>query len=299
MEQKTLDLFLENYQNKGICSTLPKFTKVIKKEFKKSNITKEIKYYPWAVVERLFRMQGGSIEVVDWAKKVEFEYSDYAPNENGELVMTEQKQHALFVQLKATWHELTEEEFYPIFDNQSAKIIKTPNALDLNTARQRGMVRLIARISGIGLDIFEQQDGDLDADPIESVGETTAIKVEKKTIPTPKPKTMMSEPNVILVPLATPTQTPQEPQQDFLQSFLNGGEVEPSSVIKEKPKQAPQDDSEFGNDTQEYADLLLEVRKTIRDNGAQTQAKEYVQSLDKELLSELTYGELSQLKTSI
>ena len=79
---------------------------------------------------------------------------------------------ALFIHLHALWQGVEEDEFYPLFDSQNAKIIKTPTALDLNTARQRGMVRLIARISGIGLDIFEQQDTQFDDDTPEALGES-------------------------------------------------------------------------------------------------------------------------------
>lgn len=289
MTQETLKLFNDNYTKKGLCADLPKFLKVFNKEYKKSNTVREITYYPWAVVERFFRMQGGQVEVVEWATRVAFPYMDYAPNENGELVMTNQEQYALFIHLKATWQGLEEHEYYPIFDNQNSKIIKTPNALDLNKARQRGMVRLIARISGIGLDIFEQTDSQ-EEESIEELAETTSIKVEKKSI---EPKQVVKE---------TPKPQPKnkvEPKEevnteDFMKSFLSGDEIEPEKVVK----QAPSTD-EYGSDTQEYADMLLEIRKMIRENNAQATAKEFVSNLGKELLSELTYGELTELKQTI
>jgi hypothetical protein len=291
MNEKTLDLFNENYTNKGICKDLPKYLKTFEKEYKKSNVSKKISYYPWAVAERLFRMQGGKLSVVDWASKVSFSYTDYAPNENGELVMTTQEQHALFIHLKATWQDLEEEEFYPIFDNQSSKIIKTPNALDLNTAKQRGMVRLIARISGIGLDIFEQTE--LQEEVFQEMAETTSIKVEKKTI---EPKVEKPKVQAMSVPITPPLNTknePEQPEQDFIKSFLSGDEIEPKKEIKKEK------DLVYGNDTQEYADLLLEVRKYIRDNGFQNQAKAFVMSKEKELLSELSYDELKNMKGSL
>jgi len=244
---------------------------------------RELTYYPWAVVERFFRMQGGQIEVAEWATRVAFPYTDFAPNEDGELVMTQQEQYALFIHLKATWMGLEEHEYYPIFDNQNSKIIKTPNSLDLNKARQRGMVRLIARISGIGLDIFEQTDSQ-EEEHIQDLAETTAIKVEKKTI-TPKKaeKTKAKEKSQPAVDLN---------QNDFLQNFLSGDEVEPTIEI-------PEDKEEFSKETQQYADLLLEVRKNIRDNGKQNEAKSFVSEQGKELLSQLTYGELKQLQEKI
>lgn len=283
MDEKTLKLFNDNYNKKGMCAELPKYLKTFNKEYKKSNTVREITYYPWAVVERFFRMQGGKVDVAEWATRVAFPYMDYSPNEEGELVMTQQEQYALFIHLKATWQGIEESEYYPIFDNQNSKIIKTPNALDLNKARQRGMVRLIARISGIGLDIFEQTDSQEEENIID-LAETTAIKVDKKKIPAKKaekPKQVEeSQPAVDLN------------QKDFLQNFLSGDEVEPTIEI-------PDEKEEFSQETQQYADLLLSVRKSIRDNGTQEQAKGFVSEVGKELLSQLTYGELKQLQEKI
>lgn len=284
ISETALQLFQDNYNKKGLCADLPKYLKTFNKEYKKANTVREITYYPWAVVERFFRMQGGQVEVVEWATRVAFPYMDYAPNADGELVMTNQEQYALFIHLKATWQGLEEHEYYPIFDNQNSKIIKTPNALDLNKARQRGMVRLIARISGIGLDIFEQTDSQ-EEEAIEELAETTAIKVEKKTY---EPKVEVAKPKAKVAP---EPEVKTEPQ-DFMQSFLSGDSVKPA--VSPEPKT-----SEYGNDTQEYADLLLEIRKSIRENGSQAVAKQFVQDLEKELLSDLTYGELTQLKEKI
>jgi hypothetical protein len=283
MDEKTLKLFNDNYNKKGMCAELPKYLKIFNKEYKKSNTVREITYYPWAVVERFFRMQGGKVDVAEWATRVAFPYMDYSPNEEGELVMTQQEQYALFIHLKATWQGIEESEYYPIFDNQNSKIIKTPNALDLNKARQRGMVRLIARISGIGLDIFEQTDSQEEENIID-LAETTAIKVDKKKIPAKKEEkpepVEESQPAVDLN------------QNDFLQNFLSGDEVEPTIEI-------PDEKEEFSQETQQYADLLLSVRKNIRDNGTQEEAKSFVSEVGKELLSQLTYGELKQLQEKI
>lgn len=291
MNEKALKLFEENYKGTGMCKELRKYLKVFKKEYKKTNTVREITYYPWAVVERFFRMQGGIIEVVEWASKVSFPYSDFAPNSEGELVMTQMEQHALFIHMKATWQGIEEHEYYPIFDNQSSKIIKTPNSLDLNKARQRGMVRLIARISGIGLDIFEQQELEYD-ESIEDTAEQTSIKVEKKAKPVKKVVEPKEKPIAKETPSVVET---QEEEESFLQSFFKGDEVEtPEDVGIHEVKE-----EEFGNDTQEYADLLLEVRKVIRDNGSQQDAKNFVKEIGKELLSELSYSELNALKDSI
>lgn len=156
MDAKTLKLFEENYNNEGMCANLPKMIKQIKKEFKSSNVTKYIDYLPWAVVERIFRMQGGVIEIVDWKEEVVFDSNSYNI-ETGEI--EEGTKSALFMHLRGTWNGVTIDEHYPIFNSQNSKVIRNPDSQDLNNSRQRGSVRLIARLTGIGLWIFEQQDG--------------------------------------------------------------------------------------------------------------------------------------------
>lgn len=331
MKKEAKELFLKNYQNKEDCKDLPKFIKSFEKEFKKKGTSKTIKYYPWAVIERIFRMQGGMIEVVDWASTVTFKTNDYAPDENGELVLTEQETHALFIHLKATWQGETLEEHYPLFDNQSAKIIKTPNALDLNTARQRGSVRLIARLSGIGLDIFEQQDTQFE-DTNEEVNvskkESTKKEDTKEEEQKPKPKkksttqkkkekdkekakdalgeivevedkpTKKEEPKEEVDVKKADSKEKETEDQGFLKGFLDGEEVEEKTEeIKQEQKGFVQE--EFDKESQEYADLLLEVRKTVRKGNLQKDAKSFIKGKSKELLSDLSYSELKELLDSL
>lgn len=269
-------LFLQNYNNEGDCAQLENYVKKIEKEFKKTGQVKVIRYYPWAVIERIFRSQGGKVEVVNWSMKVELQGKDLLPNENGELVLQQTTSTALFIHLKGTWQGQEEHEYYPIFDNQSAKIIKLPDALDLNTAKQRGMVRLIARLSGIGLDIFEQQEGQFEEEKEENV---INIKPKSKFIKTEvEPQTNNAAFEQLIkgdVISQTKVPTPQPPKPSVIETIA----------------------SSFNNDTQEYADLLLEVRKVIREKNAQPKAKEFLTSKGKELLSQCDYALLKELQT--
>lgn len=328
MKQETLNLFIENYENKGDCLNLPKFKKSFVKTFKKTD-DKTIYYYPWAVIERIFRSQGGFIEVIDWVHKVEFTTSDYVPNEEtGDLALQDVKTSALFIHLHATWQGEEEDEFYPLFDNQNAKVIKTPTALDLNTARQRGMVRLIARISGIGLDIFEQQDvqfGDgsdtetiqieekQEETPVEKVKEEVVVEKKKKVtkkqkdekkkeealeeiVEEEKEKTLQEKIEPI-IEKSTAKEEKEEEGNSFLDTFLKGKAVEEKPEIQKiEETQSTFEQEEFDENSQEYADLLLTIRKTIRDTGGQAKAKEFVINKDKELLSDLSFSELNELK---
>lgn len=288
------ELFLQNYANQGDCKELPSFVKTIEKEFKKTGQVKVIRYYPWAVVERLFRLQGGKIEVVNWALKVELTGKDLAPNESGELVMTETKSQALFIHLKATWQGQEENEYYPIFDNQNAKIIKLPDSLDLNTAKQRGMVRLIARISGIGLEIFEQQEGQFEED---KDNHSQQIKVVSK-----KQNETKEVSNVTADTYFNALKgEAQKPATTEAPSTTLPPKPTPKVEVVEKPTVVETVKTEvgFAQDTQEFADLLLEVRRVIREKSLQAQAKQYVISKGKELLSQLNYQELEELKNSL
>jgi len=334
MKEISLALFEKNYYNKGMCEKLPDFIKNFTKEFKKTNVTKTISYLPWAVVERIFRMQGGKIEVVEWVKPVEFDFLDMAINEDGTYQMADKKERALFIHLRGTWQDETEDEFYPLFDNQSAKIIRTPDALDLNTAKQRGMVRLIARLSGIGLWIFEQQETQFDEDGTpEKLGEKTTIKVlEKKEIEkeeskeeTPKRKISKKtndvenqkkaleevvvaetqenkEETVVSFVESKYEETPIEEQTStgFFKGFLAGETLKkqeeslPSKNISKT--QQTQKEDKFDKDSEEYASIMMEVRAQVKAKNAQKEAKTFVVSKGKELLSELTYQELLELK---
>ncbi len=336
MNDKALALFGQNYENKGLCEGLPNFIKTFEKEFKKTNVVKTISYLPWAVVERIFRMQGGKVEVVEWVNQVEFDFLDTVINEDGTFEVKNQKEHALFIHLQATWQDEVEDEFYPLFDNQNAKILKTPDALDLNTAKQRGMVRLIARISGVGLWVFEQQDTqfDYDGNP-KLVGEQTIIKVtEKKDDETPKEepkevkeqekketkkrskkesdKEVQKEALGEVVEVAKdevakdePEVIPSKENTGFFGAFLAGKEIKPEVTPKEEvheeeksPSKPAKETSgeEFDNDTEEFASLLMDVRLVIRNGNLQSKAKEFVKEKKKETLSGLTYSELKELK---
>ena len=65
-------------------------------------------------------------------------------DDNGEVIIKDEENNALFIHLQATWQGETLDEYYPIFDNSNLKDYQITRREDLNTARQRGMRRLIA-----------------------------------------------------------------------------------------------------------------------------------------------------------
>lgn len=305
MSEEALNLFIENYENKGFCEGLETKLKTIEKEFKKSGITKIIKYLPWAVVERIFRMQGGKIEVVDWKYAVEFGAQEYNA-ETGEI--EQGTRNALFVHLRATWKGETLDEFYPIFDNQTSKVVKTPDSQQLNTSRQRGSVRLIARLSGIGLWIFEQQDDQFGDDSSEEVvkpfvkkdtikepivaKDKSSKKEEVKKAKDEEKDNAMKEALGGFVEEGNQEQGNQEPEPNVMDMF-KGNIVKDDTPKKETPPTPSGEKDDYPKDSEQYADLLLKVKSHVKTQ--KDLILTFRNEKGKELLGDLTYGELKEL----
>lgn len=294
MNEKAIKLYLENYNNKGLCEGLEKQVKTINKEFKKSGITKIIKYLPWAIAERIFRLQGGKIEVVDWRYSVDFEGKDYNP-ETGEI--EEGKKSALFVHLKGTWQDEELDEYYPIFDNQTSKIIKTPDAQQLNASRQRGSVRLIARLSGIGLWIFEQQEEEDEEKSNEVIIPIKKEEEPKKVVAKQQKKAKSQEKDEAMADILGVDFVEDEPKEESVVDVILGNVIKPTKHEIPK-KQEPQIEQakveiDYPKETEQHADALLQVKKYVKTH--KDQILEFRNTKGKELLSDLTYFELKEL----
>lgn len=289
MNNEAKKLFIENYFNRGDCEGLLEKTKIIEKEFKRTGQVKTIRYLHWALVERIFRLQGGVVEVKNWKFEVPFTTTVQTYDDNGEVIIKEEENNALFIHLQATWQGETLDEYYPIFDNQTSKIIKLPDAQDLNTARQRGMVRLIARISGIGLTIFEQTDDQFNKeDDTKAIIEQSKIspKAEKKLSPEKK----LSNPEQTDTVKTETVETPSE-ENDFLAMML-GKDV--SNIV---PQPTETEEEDYGKETEQYAEKKLAIKKHVATN--QKTILEYMNKHGASLLGDLTYKQLSELENII
>ena len=298
MNQEAKNLFLKNYFNEGDCEGLMDKTKIIEKEFRKTGQVKTIRYLHWALVERIFRLQGGTFEVKSWNFEVPFITKTQAYDENGEFTTKEEKQSALFLHLSANWMGETLEEHYPIFDNQTSRIIALPDAQDLNTAKQRGMVRLIARISGIGLSIFEQLEDQFAKDD-----EGTKIIQEPKqpSMPEQKEKTKVekkskTEKKLENIPTAEPTPVVEE--TDDSNAFLEMMKGEKVAIDHAPTAFPPKVDVEdYDKDTEQYADKKLAIKKFISTH--QKTILDFMASKGASLLGDLTYAQLVELESIV
>lgn len=296
MNNEAKKLFLENYFNRGDCEGLLEKTKIIEKEFKRTGQVKTIRYLHWALVERIFRLQGGVVEVKNWKFEVPFTTTVQTYDDNGEVIIKEEENNALFIHLQATWQGETLDEYYPIFDNQTSKIIKLPDAQDLNTARQRGMVRLIARISGIGLTIFEQTDDQFNKeDDTKAIIEQSNISPEvnepakaEKDLP---PEKKLSNPEQTKTVKTEMVEKRHPEENDFLAMMLG------KDVSKIVPQPTETEEEDYGKETEQYAEKKLAIKKHVATN--QKTILEYMNKHGASLLGDLTYKQLSELENII
>lgn len=296
MNNEAKKLFIENYFNRGDCEGLLEKTKIIEKEFKRTGQVKTIRYLHWALVERIFRLQGGVVEVKNWKFEVPFTTIVQTYDNNGEVILKEEENNALFIHLQATWQGETLDEYYPIFDNQTSKIIRLPDAQDLNTARQRGMVRLIARISGIGLTIFEQDDDQFN----NKEDDTKAIVEKSKTAPKVnepakaekklKPEKKLSSPEQTDAVKTEKVETLPE-ENDFL-AMMQGEDA--SKIV---PQTTETEEEDYGKETEQYAEKKLAIKKHVAKNHKTI--LEYMNKKGASLLGDLTYKQLSELENII
>lgn len=342
MKQENVKLYLSNFHNQGELKDLPKYVKTKEITFKKSNVTKAIKYYHWFIIEMFFSMQGGTHEVLNHVKAIETRMKALVPNgETGEIEEKEQVKTALFCEIKLNWQGEELIELYPIFDSSNSKVILNPDAQDLNNSYKRGLVRGIARISGIGGDRFGDYDDQFGGDGDE--GFTPGVK-EKEESEEEKEKREKAEADLAKAEAAKakkeaqkkakaeaaakakaeakakkeeveePSNTSSEIEEpkdadDFVKDFLEGAEIDTSKKEKKsKPKDTKVDEmkkkkkeiaasgDDYGQDTEEYADLLLYVKREQKKKGLSSEVKKFIKSKGKDLFSELTYLELTELK---
>lgn len=294
MNEKALELFIKNYENKGICEGLKSKVKTIEKEFKKQGVTVYIDYLPWAIVERLFRMQGGKIEVVDWKYSIPFDSKEYDV-ETGTIEATTKDAH--FIHLKGYWQGEELDEYYPIFDSQTSRVIKTPDANQLNASRQRGSVRLIARLSGIGLWIFEQQDEDNEP------GEIVPKSIQEVEKPKEKPKATHEndEPKTTKWTKGGKTKAEilQEEKDNAMMEVL-GGFVEEEVVDDDTISSMlfgnvvePEENANEDNETEDHADLLLKLKGFVAQH--KDRILEFKNEKGRALLKDLTIAEMKEI----
>jgi hypothetical protein len=236
MEKNWKDLWLKNYRGEGDTSELVSFLK--KLNYGNRN---NISYLPWAVVERIFRLQDGTIEVIPSAVAelqtgiVEADRTLIREEVDSNGVVSKMYANAYFVNIRVNWQGQTHIERYPLQDS-SGRALTTWTQNEINKALQRGKVKAIAIVSGIGFKLFEDgdlqfNDGDafLDKEPDSYTQKVENPYVEKQET---KPAPAKKEEKALVKPKTEPTSNRVEQENEIKKSFLSGG-VEKANIIKE------------------------------------------------------------------
>jgi hypothetical protein len=153
------DLWLKNYRGEGDTAELSSFLK--KLNYGNRN---NISYLPWATVERIFRLQDGTIEVLPSVVSdfqtgiVEADRTFVKEEVDSSGVVSKTYANAYFVNIRVIWQGVTYIERYPLQDS-SGRALAYWTQNEINKSIQRGKVKAIAIVSGIGFKLFE--DGDL------------------------------------------------------------------------------------------------------------------------------------------
>ena len=171
-EKTWKEKWMANYRGEGECQELETFLKELDYGSRKG-----VTYLPWAVVDRIFKMQDGVTETIFFPKTVEVESGEEGTktiqvgntivevdsvhirdevDNNG--IVTPKYMNSYFIRVKAEWEGQVHVERYPLLSS-TGQALAFWTQIDLNKAVQRGKVKAIAIVSGIGYKLFE--DGDL------------------------------------------------------------------------------------------------------------------------------------------
>jgi hypothetical protein len=168
------ELWNKNYRGEGNTAELSSFIKTLDYGSRKN-----VSYLPWAVVIRIFEFQDGTYELLknttgESIVEVDKMHVRDEIEDNGQIIPKYMTSY--FLNIKATWNGRTHIERYPLQDN-NGRAVSTWNQDILHKSTLRGIVKAIARVSGIGYKLFE--DGDLQFESDEDKSEKAATPEEK------------------------------------------------------------------------------------------------------------------------
>lgn len=230
--QNWKDLWLKNYNNQGDCEGLEKFTRTLDFGAKKDAF-----YLPWAVVERIFQLQDGKIELLKATDETVVEVDKcYARHEvnpvTGEVSI--RHSYSFFINVAAEWKGRRHVERYPLQDS-SGRPLASWTQNDLNRAFQRAKVKAIAIVSGIGYKWFENYDAQFEEDDKTPKGLDKAKKLAEQTKPVQKLQKPVVPPKVEDIVIET-----VKPDEETTEKTVAPVEIKVTPVISvEKPSENP------------------------------------------------------------
>ena len=233
--QNWKDLWLKNYNNQGDCEGLEKFTRTLDFGAKKDAF-----YLPWAVVERIFQLQDGKIELLKATDETVVEVDKcYARHEvnpvTGEVSI--RHSYSFFINVAAEWKGRRHVERYPLQDS-SGRPLASWTQNDLNRAFQRAKVKAIAIVSGIGYKWFENYDAQFEEDDKTPKGLDKVKKLAEQTKPVQKPVVPPKVEDIVIETVVS--KTSEKPNEETTEETVAPVEIKVTPVIPvEKPSENP------------------------------------------------------------
>lgn len=212
------ELWLKNYRGEGDTAELSSFLKKLNYG-NRANVS----YLPWATVERIFKMQDGKVTIARTNDKIVESDSIHVKDVLEDGVIIPVFSNAYFINIQVEWHGQIHVEKYPIQDG-SGRALSVWSQNDINKSIQRGKVKAIAIISGIGFKLFE--DGDLQFDE-----DTTVVQPPKPT--TKKPKVEEQEVKPLSLPPTTPDVLDRTTMENEIKKEFLSGEKQKADMIRE------------------------------------------------------------------
>ena len=291
MAEKTWkEKWMANYRGEGDCQELETFLKELDYGSRKG-----VTYLPWAVVDRIFKMQGGVTETLFFPKTIEVSDGEEGTktiqvsntivevdsvhmrdevDSNG--IVTPKYMNSYFVRIKAEWEGQVHVERYPLL-NSSGQALSFWTQTDLNKAVQRGKVKAIAIVSGIGYKLFE--DGDLQfEDESKEKDEKPVTKATKKEEPKATKATKKEEPK------ATKETKKEEPKASVMDDL--------EELTKEEPKILA-----GVNIPERREDIENEIKRQFLTGGAEkaTAIRAYLKENNEKVITSLPEEKLKEL----
>lgn len=285
------ELWLQNYNNENELKDLPKHVKTVGFGAKK-----EATYLGWAVVEKFFKLQDGTVEqlVNDKGSKVfvdEVIIRERVDQETGEVTLMTSKSY--FIKVKVEWGGRTYIEDYPI-QNSSGSPLSSFTQNDLNTSFQRAKTKAIAIVSGIGFWLYEGGNSESDQYDGDEKKETTTTKEKEPIINKKSTKT---------TPVKKQTKAEKEADdKKVAEELFKEDEKEEVKVIE------VDDEISFDVDVQEDVELTDEQRdeytNTIKsvflgDAKKSELIKTFLKEVGKSKFQEFTDNELVRIYNQV
>ena len=161
-EKTWQEKWMDNYKGVGDCAELESFLKELNYGSRKG-----VTYLPWAVVDRIFKMQGGKTSVINHPKTlleetgvidgttklmrtvligntiIEVDSVHIRDEVDANGIVTPKFMNSYFVNVTAEWESEIHTERYPLLSS-TGQALAFWTQIDLNKAVQRGKVKAIA-----------------------------------------------------------------------------------------------------------------------------------------------------------